>query len=192
MQRAISQGERYAVFLGNVCAPTIAATEVPGTFRVNGSNKRMRELQALFETPPRVCVFYILLVYTHSGAQYGKSLDWKQESYTTHDVASVFRRYLTQMPVRAPVLALNVTDSHQEPVIPHAMYHAVRDALCACARIRLWCALLLTHSQRRTKVKTPSSRRTSASSAQCRARTSTSCSTCLTCCPCLRASRTRT
>ncbi|KAJ7170894.1 Rho GTPase activation protein [Mycena crocata] len=74
------------------------ATEVPGTFRVNGSNKRMRELQALFEAPPR----------------YGKSLDWKQETYTTHDVASVFRRYLTQMP---------------EPVIPHDMYHAVRDAL---------------------------------------------------------------
>ncbi|KAJ7168453.1 Rho GTPase activation protein [Mycena filopes] len=74
------------------------ATEVPGTFRVNGSNKRMRELQALFEAPPR----------------FGKSLDWKQETYTTHDVASVFRRYLTQMP---------------EPVIPHAMYHAVRDAL---------------------------------------------------------------
>ncbi|KAJ6623999.1 Rho GTPase activation protein [Mycena sp. CBHHK59/15] len=74
------------------------ATEVPGTFRVNGSNKRMRDLQALFEAPPR----------------YGKSLDWKQESYTTHDVASVFRRYLTQMP---------------EPVIPYDMYHAVRDAL---------------------------------------------------------------
>ncbi|KAJ7762000.1 Rho GTPase activation protein [Mycena maculata] len=74
------------------------ATEVPGTFRVNGSNKRMRDLQALFEAPPR----------------YGKSLDWKQESYTTHDVASVFRRYLTQMP---------------EPVIPHDMYHAVRDVL---------------------------------------------------------------
>ncbi|KAF8206180.1 Rho GTPase activation protein [Mycena galopus ATCC 62051] len=74
------------------------ATETPGTFRVNGSSKRMRELQSLFEAPPR----------------YGKSLDWKQESYTTHDVASVFRRYLTQMP---------------EPVIPHAMYHAVRDAL---------------------------------------------------------------
>ena len=31
-----------------------AATEVEGTFRVNGSNKRMRELQAAFETPPRV------------------------------------------------------------------------------------------------------------------------------------------
>ncbi|KAF8907295.1 hypothetical protein CPB84DRAFT_1744675 [Gymnopilus junonius] len=74
------------------------ATEVPGTFRVSGSNKRMRELQAVFETPPR----------------YGKSLDWKKESYTTHDVASVFRRYLTQMP---------------EPVIPYDMYHLFRDAM---------------------------------------------------------------
>ncbi|KAJ7067086.1 Rho GTPase activation protein [Mycena amicta] len=72
------------------------ATEVPGTFRVNGSNKRMRELQALFETPP--------------SSRTGNRLTGSKESYTTHDVASVFRRYLTQMP---------------EPVIPHAMYHAV-------------------------------------------------------------------
>ncbi|KIY51721.1 Rho GTPase activation protein, partial [Fistulina hepatica ATCC 64428] len=74
------------------------ATEVPGTFRVNGSNKRMKELQAIFESPPR----------------YGKSIDWKQQTYTTHDVASVFRRYLTQMP---------------EPVIPYDKYHAFRAAL---------------------------------------------------------------
>ncbi|KAI0067262.1 Rho GTPase activation protein [Artomyces pyxidatus] len=74
------------------------ATEVEGTFRVNGSNKRMRDLQALFEAPPR----------------YGKSLDWKKENYTTHDVASVFRRYLTQMP---------------EPVIPHDLYFQFRDAI---------------------------------------------------------------
>ncbi|KAH8987081.1 Rho GTPase activation protein, partial [Lactarius hatsudake] len=71
------------------------ATEIEGTFRVNGSNKRMRELQAIFETPPR----------------YGKSLDWKAENYTTHDVASVFRRYLTLMP---------------EPVIPYVLYFPVR------------------------------------------------------------------
>ena len=32
------------------------ATEIEGTFRVNGSNKRMRDLQAVFETPPRVGV----------------------------------------------------------------------------------------------------------------------------------------
>ncbi|GBE87860.1 Rho-GTPase-activating protein [Sparassis crispa] len=74
------------------------ATEVEGTFRVNGSNKRMRELQAQFESPPR----------------YGKNIDWKKEYYTTHDVASVFRRFLTQMP---------------ESVIPHDMYHYFRDAL---------------------------------------------------------------
>ncbi|GJJ08378.1 hypothetical protein Clacol_002592 [Clathrus columnatus] len=59
------------------------ATEVSGTFRVNGSAKRMRELQALFEEPPK----------------FGKHLDLKQGLYTTHDVASVFRRYLTSMPV---------------------------------------------------------------------------------------------
>ncbi|KAJ3570488.1 hypothetical protein NP233_g4363 [Leucocoprinus birnbaumii] len=43
-----------------------------------------------------------------------KTSNWKQETYTTHDVASVFRRYLTQMP---------------EPVIPHSLYHKFRDAL---------------------------------------------------------------
>lgn len=74
------------------------ATEVEGVFRINGSNKRMRDLQALFESPPR----------------YGKDLNWKHESYTSHDVASVFRRYLTQMP---------------EPVIPNEQYHNFRAAL---------------------------------------------------------------
>ncbi|KAH6909176.1 rho GTPase activator [Coprinopsis sp. MPI-PUGE-AT-0042] len=79
------------------------ATEVPGTFRVNGSTKRMRLLQEAFETPPR----------------YGKNLDWKQENYTTHDVASVFRRYLTQMP---------------EPVIPYDLYHQVTSNLLRFAK----------------------------------------------------------
>ncbi|KAH8117941.1 Rho GTPase activation protein [Phellopilus nigrolimitatus] len=74
------------------------ATEVEGTFRVSGSTKRMRDLQALFETPPK----------------YGRNLDWKKETYTSHDVASVFRRYLTQMP---------------EPVIPYNLYTKFREAL---------------------------------------------------------------
>jgi hypothetical protein len=34
------------------CCPI--ATEVQGTFRVNGSNRRMRDLQVAFESPPRV------------------------------------------------------------------------------------------------------------------------------------------
>lgn len=74
------------------------ATEVQGTFRVSGSNRRMRELQTLFDTPPR----------------YGKDLDWSRKQFTSHDVASVFRRYLTQMP---------------EPVIPHDRYHDFRNVL---------------------------------------------------------------
>jgi hypothetical protein len=59
--------------------------------------------------------------------QYGKSLDWKNEQFTTHDVASVFRRYLTQMPVcdhRTYILARMLSlYFHQEPVIPYNMYH---------------------------------------------------------------------
>lgn len=74
------------------------ATEIEGTFRINGSNRRMRDLQAKFETPPR----------------YGKDLNWKEEVFTPHDVASVFRRYLTQMP---------------ETVIPFSMYHDFRNAI---------------------------------------------------------------
>ena len=30
------------------------ATETEGTFRISGSAKRMKELQAIFETPPKV------------------------------------------------------------------------------------------------------------------------------------------
>ena len=99
-----------------------AATEVEGTFRVNGSNKRMRELQAIFETPPKVsfsgsrlerfgryvCFWIVLMLclcpFISPTSQYGKNLDWKQENFTTHDVASVFRRYLTMMPVSITLL----------------------------------------------------------------------------------------
>jgi hypothetical protein len=51
--------------------PLHIATEVEGTFRVNGSNKRMRELQAVFETPPRVRgpplhLFFLIPIAAHS------------------------------------------------------------------------------------------------------------------------------
>lgn len=58
-------------------------TEVEGIFRINGSAKRMRELQTIFETPPR----------------YGKNIQWQEHAFTPHDVASIFRRFLTFMPV---------------------------------------------------------------------------------------------
>ncbi|KAG6813956.1 hypothetical protein H0H92_005211 [Tricholoma furcatifolium] len=74
------------------------ATEVPGTFRINGSARRTRDLQDIFERSP----------------EFGRKLNWAMEIYTTHDIATVFRRYLTHMP---------------EPVIPYDMYHSFRDPL---------------------------------------------------------------
>ena len=103
-QWALSQRERSVPrILRPPETDSIAATEVPGTFRVNGSNRRMRELQAAFETQPRVRQSPRSCAASLTSLQYGKSLVWNQESYTTHDVASVFRRYLTQMPVGHPL-----------------------------------------------------------------------------------------
>ncbi|PWN33008.1 RhoGAP-domain-containing protein [Meira miltonrushii] len=64
------------------------ATEVEGVFRIAGSQKRMRELQEIFDTAPR----------------YGKHLTW--DNYSVHDCASVLRRYLNQMP--EPIVPLDL------------------------------------------------------------------------------------
>jgi hypothetical protein len=89
----------------------------------------MRDLQALFEMPPRVRTYYVALQcrVAYDWLQYGKSLEWAKEHYTSHDVASVFRRYLTQMPVRPTIRTSRdlLTTTLQEPVIPHGMYHDV-------------------------------------------------------------------
>jgi hypothetical protein len=119
-----------------------AATEVSGTFRVSGSNRRMRELQASFETPPRVRSFAILTSKPSNVLhQYGKNLDWKKESYTTHDVASVFRRYLTQMPVR------NLASFTS--LVPHCSSHRNRSypTICTTSYVRP-CPLDLSTDER--------------------------------------------
>lgn len=56
------------------------AVHVKDIFRVSGSAKRMRDLEAAFDRPPR----------------YGKGLDWT--GYTVHDAASLLLRYLIQLP----------------------------------------------------------------------------------------------
>lgn len=56
------------------------ATETEGIFRVSGANKRINQLQEIFDNPPR----------------YGKDLDWT--GYSVHDAASVLRRFLNAMP----------------------------------------------------------------------------------------------
>ncbi|GAA5841840.1 hypothetical protein JCM3766R1_005586 [Sporobolomyces carnicolor] len=56
------------------------ATHTEGIFRVSGSNKRINQLQVVFDEPPR----------------YGKDFDWT--GYSVHDAASVLRRYLNSLP----------------------------------------------------------------------------------------------
>ncbi|KAJ1964841.1 GTPase activating protein (GAP) for Rho1p, partial [Dispira parvispora] len=67
-----------------------------GIFRVSGSLKRIQEIHQAFDTPP----------------DYGASLDLSQ--FTIHDIASLFRRYLTLLP---------------EPVIPVEHYQCFREVL---------------------------------------------------------------
>lgn len=76
------------------------ATDVSGIFRVSGSTKRMKDLQAVFEQ--------------EYPDKYGKRLDWKKHAYGPHDVATILRRYLTQMP---------------EPIVPCELYHEVSERL---------------------------------------------------------------
>ncbi|KAJ1650985.1 GTPase activating protein (GAP) for Rho1p, partial [Dispira simplex] len=67
-----------------------------GIFRVSGSLKRIQEIHEAFDTAP----------------DYGASLDLSR--FTIHDIASLFRRYLTLLP---------------EPVIPVEHYQCFREVL---------------------------------------------------------------
>ena len=67
------------------------ATEVEGVFRISGSAKRMRDLQEIFDTGPKVCLLG-LSGSDEADWQYGKNMDWKTLPYTPHDVATIFRR----------------------------------------------------------------------------------------------------
>ncbi|KAJ1977544.1 GTPase activating protein (GAP) for Rho1p [Dimargaris xerosporica] len=81
-----------------LCAQHLSekGTETRGLFRISGSVKRIENLQAVFD----------------DGPDYGATVDWSR--YTVHDVASIFRRYLTLLP---------------EPVIPVRCYYNFREVL---------------------------------------------------------------
>jgi hypothetical protein len=72
------------------------ATEVEGIFRLSGSAKRIKELQEVFNMPPK----------------YGKQHDW--DAYTVHDAANVLRRYLNHLP--DPIIPTDWYDSVREPI----------------------------------------------------------------------------
>ncbi|KAL3428248.1 rho GTPase activator [Phlyctema vagabunda] len=72
------------------------ATNVEGIFRLSGSEKRIKELRTIFDSPDR----------------YGKGLDWA--GYTVHDAANVLRRYLNQLP--EPIVPLDLYSRFREPL----------------------------------------------------------------------------
>lgn len=85
----------------------IIATNVEGIFRLSGSEKRIKELRTIFDSPDR----------------YGKGLDWA--GYTVHDAANVLRRYLNQLP--EPIVPLALYHQFREPLRGHTM-QAVGDS----------------------------------------------------------------
>ncbi|KAL9011486.1 MAG: hypothetical protein Q9173_003667 [Seirophora scorigena] len=75
------------------------ATDVEGIFRLSGSNKRIKELQDVFDSPDR----------------YGKGLDWT--GYTVHDAANILRRYLNNLP--QPIVPLDFYEKFRDPLRSH-------------------------------------------------------------------------
>ncbi|EJP64024.1 RhoGAP domain-containing protein [Beauveria bassiana ARSEF 2860] len=72
------------------------ATGVEGIFRLSGSEKRIKELKSIFDSPNR----------------YGKGLVW--DGYTVHDAANVLRRYLNDLP--EPVVPLDLYERFRDPL----------------------------------------------------------------------------
>ena len=87
---------KQALVFGLTLRRWIKALDVEGIFRLNGSAKRIKELQAIFDSPDR----------------YGKGLDWN--GYTVHDAANVLRRYLNQLP--QPIVPLDFYERCREPL----------------------------------------------------------------------------
>ncbi|KAF5976760.1 Rho-GTPase-activating 5 [Fusarium coicis] len=83
------------------------ATHVEGIFRLSGSEKRIKELKTIFDSPDR----------------YGKGLVW--DGYTVHDAANVLRRYLNDLP--EPVVPLDLYEKFRDP-LRGATKQAVGDA----------------------------------------------------------------
>ena len=66
---------------------------------MNGSAKRIKELQHQFDSPDR----------------YGKGLDWS--GFTVHDAANILRRYINQLP--QPIVPLEFYEKFRNPLRSH-------------------------------------------------------------------------
>ncbi|KAJ2968677.1 hypothetical protein NQ176_g9063 [Zarea fungicola] len=87
-------GQSY--IYGYVPIVVAKSTGVEGIFRLSGSEKRIKELKSVFDSPDR----------------YGKGLVW--DGYTVHDAANVLRRYLNDLP--EPVVPLDLYEKFREPL----------------------------------------------------------------------------
>ncbi|CEP60301.1 uncharacterized protein LALA0_S01e07580g [Lachancea lanzarotensis] len=73
------------------------ALQTSGIFRIAGNNKRVKELQYIFSTPP----------------SYGTKLgDW--DGFTVHDAASVLRRFLNNLD--EPLVPLDIYERFRKPL----------------------------------------------------------------------------
>ncbi|ODQ52645.1 RhoGAP-domain-containing protein [Saitoella complicata NRRL Y-17804] len=81
--------------------------DTEGVFRISGSAKRIKELQLIFDSPPK----------------YGKNMDWR--GYTVHDAANVLRRYLNQLP--EPIVPHDFYEQFRSPIVeePYNETHAI-------------------------------------------------------------------
>lgn len=98
---SISRRKVSVLTITLICKLTIGliATDVEGIFRLSGSAKRIKDLQAIFNSPER----------------YGKGLDWT--GYTVHDAANILRRYLNQLP--EPIVPLEFYERFRDPLRGH-------------------------------------------------------------------------
>ncbi|KAK9460957.1 Rho GTPase activation protein, partial [Lipomyces oligophaga] len=79
------------------------ALQVQGIFRLNGSAKRIRELQQIFAEPPT----------------FGSTITW--QGYNVHDAANLLRRYLNNLP--EPIVPLSEYDSFRAPFVALELSH---------------------------------------------------------------------
>lgn len=76
------------------------ATKTEGIFRVSGSARRIKELQAILTDPKQ---------------NFGKDLDWTP--YTVHDAANILRRYLNHLP--EPIIPLKFYEKFRNPLFKY-------------------------------------------------------------------------
>lgn len=77
------------------------ALDTPGVFRVAGNNKRIRELQEVFDSPP-----------------YGRDFD-EWSGYSVHDVASLLKRFLTSIKDSDALIPAELSDVFEHILTEH-------------------------------------------------------------------------